>query len=199
MRQLATVLAGAALVVACPPIYSQELPQATPVSTSAAQASASNARCGPEPTVSLQTLLERVAASSDKEFLVDSRVEQLLYIGGTPIENPTYPILLSILRNNQLVAVQIEDRVNIVPEAFARQLPVRLLQRDDADVPDDEWVSRVITVMKGAAAHLVPILRPLLPQAAHMASLGPESGKLLIVDRYANVRRVTEIVEALDR
>ena len=164
-----------------------------------AQASASNARSGPEPTISLQTLLERVAASSDKEFLVDSRVEQLLYIGGTPIENPTYPILLSILRNNQLVAVQIEDRVNIVPEAFARQLPVRLVQRDDADIPDDEWVSRVITVTKGDAAHLVPILRPLLPQAAHMASLGPESGKLLIVDRYANVRRITEIVEALDR
>ena len=199
MRRLATALLGTAFIVVCPCIHSQELNKPVTTSLSAPQP-VPEAHPGPEPTISLQALLEQVAANSNKEFLVDARAKQTLYIGGTPIEAPTYPILLSILRNNELVAVKIEDRVNIVPEAFARQLPVPLVQRDDADIPDDEWVSRVITVTKGQAAYLVPILRPLLPQAGHMAALGPDDGgKLLIVDRYANVRRVTEIVEALDR
>jgi len=47
------------------------------------------------------------------------------------------------------------------------------------------------------AAQLVPILRPLLPQYAHLAAL-PYENTLLIVDRYANVKRIEAIVKALD-
>ena len=95
------------------------------------------------------------------------------------------------------MAVEIQGRVNIVPEALARQMPVRLVQRDDPDVADDEVVSRVIQMNNMNAAQAVPILRALLPQYAHLAAL-PDQNKLLIVDRYANVRRLTEILNALD-
>jgi hypothetical protein len=43
----------------------------------------------------------------------------------------------------------------------------------------------------------VLILRPLLPQFAHLAALPPS--KLVIVDRYANVQRITAIAESLDQ
>jgi general secretion pathway protein D len=82
-----------------------------------------------------------------------------------------------------------------MPDAFARQLPTRLLQRDDRSVPDDEWVTRVIAVPGGNATQLVPILRPMLPQAAHLAASA--DGKLIVVDTYANVRRLTELVRLL--
>jgi general secretion pathway protein D len=49
-----------------------------------------------------------------------------------------------------------------------------------------------------SAPQVVPILRPLLPQYAHLAAL-PEQNVLVIVDRYANVKRLTEIVLALDK
>ncbi len=149
------------------------------------------------PTVGLEEFLQRVAASTDTEFLIDIRSRQNIYVGGTQTEDVTYPILLSILRNNQLMAVEIQGRVNIVPEAFARQMPVRLVQQDDPDVADDEVVSRVIQMNNMNAAQAVPILRALLPQYAHLAAL-PDQNKLLIVDRYANVRRLTEILNALD-
>lgn len=151
-----------------------------------------------EPSMDLQDLLTQVARNSDKEFLVDTRTAPSVYVGGTPLERPDYPLLLSILRNNGLAATEIEGRVNILPAGDARQLPMRLVQRDDPEIPDDEWVSRVITVRNGSAARLVPILRPLLPRAGHLAAFGSEEhNKLLIVDRYANVRRITAIVDVL--
>jgi hypothetical protein len=46
------------------------------------------------------------------------------------------------------------------------------------------------------------MLRPLLAQSAHLASwMGDENepAKLIVMDSYANVRRITEIVNALSR
>jgi general secretion pathway protein D len=72
------------------------------------------------------------------------------------------------------------------------------MNEDDPEVADDEMVSRVIQMNTMSAPQIVPILRPLLPQYAHLAAL-PEQNVLLIVDRYANVKRLTEIVLALDK
>jgi hypothetical protein len=44
------------------------------------------------------------------------------------------------------------------------------------------------------AMMLVPMLRPMLPQSAHLVGIG---NKLLIVDRYDNVRRIVAIAQAL--
>ncbi len=89
------------------------------------------------------------------------------------------------------------DAEDIAQETYARQLPVRLVQEDDADIPDDEVVSRIVQMNNMNAPQAVPILRPLLPQYAHLAAL-PEENVVLIVDRYANVRRLTELLNALD-
>ena len=46
-------------------------------------------------------------------------------------------------------------------------------------------------------AQLVPILRPLLPQAAGLAAF-PQTNSLVIVDRFANLRRIEGLIKALD-
>jgi general secretion pathway protein D len=150
-----------------------------------------------ERSVDLEELLARVSASSGKEFLVDPRVRARVF-AVPQFGDPTYAELLTILRLHGYMAVELAGRVNIVPDANARAMPVRLVQRDDDSIPDDEWVTRIIEVPN--AAQLVPILRPLLPQAAHLAATQSEEGdgsKLIIVDTYANVRRMTELVNAL--
>ena len=88
-------------------------------------------------------------------------------------------------------------RVNIMPDAFIRAFPVPSVSSDDAKIPDDEVVQRVITTSSIETPGLVPVLRPLLPQSAHLAASSPN--KLIVVDRYANVKRISELVKALDR
>jgi general secretion pathway protein D len=71
------------------------------------------------------------------------------------------------------------------------------VQRDDDSIADDEWVTRVITLTNIESPPTVPLLRPLIPLQGHFAALAPN--KLIIVDRYANVRRITEILRSFDQ
>jgi general secretion pathway protein D len=163
----------------------------------------------PLPTVSLESLVERVTRSSKKTFLIDSRVPQQIYLGSVRAEDVNYSTLLALLRANGMAATTIEGRVNIVPLFEIRSLAVPLVQNDDASIPGDEWVSRVITTTKKEASSMVPILRPMLPQAAHLsamcgacepgAQLCTNCRQLIIVDRYANVLRISAIVRMLDQ
>jgi general secretion pathway protein D len=44
----------------------------------------------------------------------------------------------------------------------------------------------------------LPVLRPLLPQSAHLAVV-PGSNALLVVDRYANTRRLIATLQEMDK
>jgi general secretion pathway protein D len=150
------------------------------------------------PAISLESLLERVEARPAKRFLIDLRASPDIYIGGT--ENAadiTYPILLSILRANDLAAVEIEGIVNIVPVQEIRSYPVPIVDPDAKDIPDDEWVSTVVHLKNMSAPQAVPILRPLMPVEAHLAAMPPDT--IMIVDRFANVQRIVALLGELDR
>jgi general secretion pathway protein D len=163
----------------------------------------------PLPTVSLASLIERVARSSKKSFLVDPRVRAQVYLGNVREEDVTYPVLLQIMRLYGYAAFTVEGYVNVVPDALIRMSPVPMVQNDDKSIPADEWVSRIVTTTKKEASWMVPILRPLLPQSAHLSAMcgACEPGaqnctncrQLIIVDRYANVQRITAMVRMLDQ
>ncbi len=73
---------------------------------------------------------------------------------------------------------------------MARTMPTPLIGENDKH-PDAEMVSRIVRVKSVPAAYLVPILRSLLPQSAHLAAVQC-TNELIIVDTFANVRRVEE-------
>ena len=164
----------------------------------------------PVPMVSLESLVERVAKSSKKQFLIDPRAaRQQVFLGSVRPEDVNYPTLLSILRICGLAAATIEGRVNIVPDSLIRFLPTPLVQSDDSSIPADEWVTRVIVTTKKETNGMVPILRPMLPQAAHLAAwcgtceegakLCTNCRQLIVKDRYSNVQAITAIVRMLDQ
>ena len=148
-------------------------------------------------TVDLAELLDEVARKANKQFLVDARVPSRMVVGTIDVKRVTYPLLLSILRNNGCAAVTLQGAVNIIPTAGVRTYPLPIVNKDDSSIAEDEWVTRVFRVKQADAAQMVPILRGLLPQEAHLAAMVP-SNSLLIVDRYANVKRIAEIVQTLD-
>jgi type II secretory pathway component GspD/PulD (secretin) len=63
--------------------------------------------------------------------------------------------------------------------------------------PDAQYVTTVITVKNVPATQLVPIIRPMIPQEGHFAAL-PCVNKLILVDTFANVRRLETVIESLD-
>ncbi|HUQ52763.1 MAG TPA: type II secretion system secretin GspD, partial [Gammaproteobacteria bacterium] len=60
------------------------------------------------------------------------------------------------------------------------------------------YVTQAIILDNIGAAQLVPILRPLLPQSAHLAAHQP-SNALIVADRPQNMRRMLELIKRMDQ
>jgi len=146
--------------------------------------------------VPIDRIIAAVAKKTGKKFVLDPRVRGDIVIIGQEPANVSYNDLLSVLALYGYVAVATGDYVTILPDANARQGRSPILSGKES-YPDAEVVSVVITPKNVPAAQLVPILRPLIPQYGHLAAV-PCVNKLLLVDRFANVKRLQAIIEALD-
>jgi general secretion pathway protein D len=144
-------------------------------------------------------VIEAVAAATGKTIIPDPRVRaQVTMLSQTPMTpDAFYEAFLALLSVHQFVAVESGGIIKIVPDANARQMP-------NIDLPShvksgsDELITQVIAVHNVNAAQLVPVLRPLMPQAAHMAAY-PNGNILILSDRASNVSRMMRIIERIDQ
>jgi general secretion pathway protein D len=144
-------------------------------------------------------IAEAVSAATNKNFIIDPRVRaQVTMLSSMPMSpDAVYEAFLAILQVHGFIAVPAGNVVKILPDANARQIP-------SIDLPDhvsstsDEIVTQVVDVKNVSAAQLVPILRPLLPQYAHLAAY--TAGNILIIsDRASNVNRIIRIIRRIDQ
>ena len=148
--------------------------------------------------VPLADILDAVSRQTGRVFLTSPHVPASVVVGQLKAKDISYASLLIVLYNNELAAVRVGDVTNIVHASRIRQYALPILAGDDDSIPEYEWVSRVIDVRNGPATRFVPLLRPLLPQMAHLVA-DPASNTVLIVGRYGNTRRLVELVERMDR
>jgi general secretion pathway protein D len=146
--------------------------------------------------VPISRLLATVAKKTGKKFVVDPHVRGDAEIVGQDAANISYGDLLTILHAYGYTAVEYGGYVNVIAAAGVRQLPVPQVSGRETR-PEAEFVSKVITVKNVPATHLVPLLRPIMPQSGHLVAL-PCVNKLFIVDTFGNVQRIQAIIEALD-
>jgi len=169
----------------------QPLPAAGPGVAAAASTSAATQN------VTLQTLLQQQTQATGRRFVVDPKVSaQLRVVSGS--ETGSWPAVLAVLRVNGLAAYTTGGITNVITDADIRSQPLPVVTADDAAIADDEWVTRTVAVRYLDAAQLVPVLRPLLPQAGHLSAI-VGSNALLIVDRYANTRRLIATLREMDK
>jgi general secretion pathway protein D len=157
---------------------------------------ATSAAAAEDAGVPILTLVRAVAKKTGKKIIVDSKVHGNVQLIGEDAGSVTYGELLTILQVQGFTAVEGGGFVRVIPEAIVRQSALPLVV-GSATYPDAQYVAAVIPLHKVPAAGLVPILRPLLPQQAHFAA-AICSNAVLMVDTYANVRRIESIIAALD-
>ena len=153
---------------------------------------------GASATLALQPLLDSLSRSTGRRFLVAKSVPDPLRAGTVDAASLNWPQMLSLLRNNGLAAVTIEGITNIVPDGPMREYPLPVVLQDDASIADDEWVTRTIPVRTAAADQFLPVLRPLVPPNGHLAA-APGNRALVVVDRYANTKRLIEVLRSIDK
>jgi general secretion pathway protein D len=144
-------------------------------------------------------VIEAVSQVTGKSFIVDPRVRaQVTMLSTTPMSpDAFYEAFLAILQVYDYIAVPSGNVIKILPSLNARQVPANDLP-DRVSSTSDEIVTQVLQVRNVSAGQLVPILRPMMPQAAHLAAY-PSANMLIISDRAANVNRIMRIVQRIDR
>jgi general secretion pathway protein D len=148
--------------------------------------------------VEMIDLIDKVAKRTGKQFIVDPRVRATVAKSGLDLDKVDYARLLAILNVHQFAAYEANGVVRVVPDANARQLPIPVTTEIPPNALDDEYVTMLITAKNMCMAQVVPVLRPLMPQAAHMAA-SVQSNTLIISDHVANARRIVDMVERLDK
>jgi general secretion pathway protein D len=108
-------------------------------------------------------------------------------------------LLNTVLNKNGYAAVQNGRMLTIVAkdEAKKRNLPVVKGSEPESIPKNDEMVTQILPVKYIAASQLVRDLQPLMPTSA-VITANDGGNALVITDTQSNIRRVAEIVAALD-
>ena len=144
-------------------------------------------------------VIEAVSQVTGKTFIVDPRVRaNVTMLSTTPMSpDAFYEAFLSILQVYVYMAVPSGNIIMSLPVTNARQVPANDLP-DRVSSSSDEIVTQVMQVRNVSAGQLVPILRPMMPQSAHLAAY-PAANMLILSDRAANVNRIMRIIQRIDR
>ena len=143
----------------------------------------------------IHSFIETVSKSTGKNFIIDPSVKgKVNVITQSEIDNQAlYALFLSILEVHGYIVVEGEGYAKILPEkeSKAGSSPMSLTQTD-------EIITTTIAVNNVQATQMVPVLRPIMSQHAHLAAYSP-SNQLIVTDTAANIARLQEVVNELDR
>jgi general secretion pathway protein D len=145
----------------------------------------------------ITALVSEVAEVTGKNFVVDPRVKGTITVISSKslTASELYELFLGVLSVNGFAAVPSGSAVKIVPDVNAKQMAVPV----DADFSQkgDALVTRVITLDNASAVDLVPVLRPMMPQFAHLAAV-PSANALVVSDHANNIDVIATIIRQLD-
>ena len=146
----------------------------------------------------IQEFIEFVADVTGTTIVIDPAVKgKVKVVSSKPVSRAElYDLFLSILDVHGYTAVRSGEVVRVIPNKNARSAPVGVIS--GTSIINDEYVTQVIRLENVSAAKLIPVLRPLVPQQAHMAAYAP-SNAIIISDIRANIDRISKIIDRMDQ
>lgn len=145
----------------------------------------------------IHEFVAQVAEITNKTFVIDPRLKgNVTVISDTPMDREgVYALFLSVLRLHNFTAVPSGNVVRIQQNATGKQTPGA--QGDLSEVAPEELVTRVIAAQNVDSAELVKILRPLIPQYGHIASVA-QPNVVIISDHADNIIRLKNYIQQID-
>jgi len=147
----------------------------------------------------IQELIKFVAEATGTTIVVDPSVKgKVRVVSSKPVSrDELYELFLSILEVHGYTAVSSGGVIRVIQSKDARSAPVQVRDSSSGKA-SDEYVTEVIKLENISAAKLIPVLRPLVPQQAHMAAYAP-SNAIIISDLSSNIDRIRDIIKRMDQ
>ncbi|WP_436917475.1 type II secretion system secretin GspD [Acinetobacter schindleri] len=145
----------------------------------------------------LAAFISEVADITGKNFAVDPRVRGNVTVISNRALNraEVYDLFLGVLNVNGVVAIPSGNTIKLVPDNNVKNSGIPYDARNRAT--GDQIVTRVIWLENTNPNDLIPALRPLMPQFAHLAAV-PGTNALIVSDRASNIYQLETIVRNLD-
>lgn len=145
----------------------------------------------------LEEVVRFVAQATGKTIVIDPKTKGQIEVISSQALNreQLYELFLSVLDVNGFAAIEAGNMVKIIPSRDARSAgaPVTSGGRESSEI-----VTEVIQLQNVSAATLIPVLRPLAPQQAHMAAYSP-SNAIIVSDTAMNISRIREVIARIDK
>jgi len=141
------------------------------------------------------TVIETIGAITGKTFVVDPGVSgKVTVISSAPLpQSKIYGVFENVLRVHGYAAIEDDGVVRVVPDAEAPREAV-----DSIGGPGEAVETHIMRIEHMAAAEAVSLLRPLLPQSAHLVS-HKASNSIVLTTRASNAQRFRRILARIDR
>jgi general secretion pathway protein D len=145
----------------------------------------------------LTAFVNEVADITGKNFAVDPRVKGTVTVISNKAltRDQVYDLFLGVLNVNGVVAVPSGNTIKLIPDTNARSSGAPFDSRNR--IRGELVVTRVIWLNNTNPADLIPAIRPLMPQYAHLAAI-PGTNALIVSDRAENIEEIEKLVRSLD-
>ncbi len=149
--------------------------------------------------VDIGVLIKFVSELTGKNFIIDDKVKGKVTIISPkkiPIED-VYKVFLSVLEVNGFTVVTADDMVKIIPAALAREKSVETRMKNELATQEDRIVTQIVALDRANPDEIKRVLDPIISRASSVLSY-PPAGILIITDYLSNIKRLQEIIKALD-
>jgi len=149
--------------------------------------------------VDIVEFIKYISELTGKNFLVDSNVK-----GKVTILSPTkitvkeaYKVFESVLEVNGFTIVESDSITKIVPMIEARSKDIETGLREESIGPEDKLVTQLIPLKYANPEDILKVLSGLISKTSLIVSYAP-TAMLIVTDVLSNIKRLLEIVDALD-
>lgn len=149
--------------------------------------------------VDIAVVVKFISDVTGKNFVFDEKVKgNITIIAPSRLSvDDAFSLFTSVLELKGFTVVPSGKVYKIVPVSQAKQSGTELL-KDGRGMVSDAYITRLLQLRAISASKAVNFLQPLISRDGHISSFGP-SNMLLIVDSYANIEKILQIIDSIDK
>ncbi len=149
--------------------------------------------------VDISVFIKFISELTGKNFVIDDNVKgKVTLISPRKIAvDDVYKVFESVLEIYGFATVQAGEVIKVVPAVDARGKNLELRLKKEAVSPEDRIVTQILSLQHANPNEIKKILDPLVSKTSIVLSY-PPTGMLIITDVLSNIKRLQDIISALD-
>jgi general secretion pathway protein D len=149
--------------------------------------------------VDIQVFIKFISELTGRNFVIDDKVKgKVTVISPKKIAvDEVYKVFESVMEIYGFTTVPAGDVIKVIPALEARGKNMELRLKREEVAPEDKIVTQILSLQHANPDEMKKVLDPLISKTSIILAYAP-AGMLIITDVLSNIKRLQEIVTALD-